>query len=211
MYSRKLQVKQNIFEKSRGNSSYGFLIKEITDSTFIENTFSENTLAIMLNASNRNTFRRNTFLQNGWSAEIFTNSYDNLFTENNFIANNFDVATNSSRSTTIFTGNYWDHYRGYDFNYDKTGDTSYKPVGIFSFWVARFPELAILLNSPVVSFLESAERFFPVLTPESLEDPKPRMNKLQIDFIHADRVIQQFKKLQKVAYERYKLATNRSS
>ena len=181
MYSRKLKVDNNIFEKSKGNSSYGFLIKEIVDSVFIRNTFSQNTLGIFLNGSNRNLFKHNLFILNGWAAEIYSNSYDNKFIENNFISNNFDVATNSRRNTSDFSLNYWDHYRGYDFDHNQEGDIAYRPVNIFSFWVSKFPELAILLNSPVVLFLEIAERFFPVLTPDSLKDARPQMRPIQFE------------------------------
>ncbi len=192
MYSRNLVVHNNIFDGSKGNSSYGFLVKEITDSSFTNNTFSKNTLAIFLNASNRNQFTRNTFILNGWAAEIFTNSYDNLFAENNFIANNFDVTTNSKRNTNSFLSNYWDKYNGYDFNHDSIGDIRYKPVSVFSFWVSNFPELSILLNSPVVSFLNTAERYFPVLTPDSLEDKKPRMRSIDLNPLSLAQEVSRF-------------------
>lgn len=184
MYSRNLRVHQNLFEKGRGNASYGFLIKEIVDSTFIENTFSENTWGIFLNASNRNLFKKNLFILNGWAAEIYSNSYDNKFIENNFISNNFDVTTNSRRNTSEFSLNYWDNYRGYDLDHNQEGDIPYRPVSIFSFWVSKFPELAILLNSPMVLFLEVAERFFPLLTPGSLKDSRPRMRPVKISALN---------------------------
>lgn len=175
MYSRNLTVRRNSFEKSRGASSYGILIKEITDSNFTENLFRENTLGIMLNGSNRNLIQRNGFLSNGRAAEIYTNSYDNEFRQNNFVENKFDIATNSRRNTNRFEFNYWDRYRGYDLDRDGRGDVPFRPVSVFSFWVGRYPELGILLNSPVVTFLEIAERVFPAITPESLADPTPRM------------------------------------
>ena len=180
MYSRRLTVRRNLFEKSRGASSYGILVKEITDSKFQENVFRENTLGIMLNGSNRNIFSRNIFRSNGWAAEVYTNSYDNVFTNNNFLYNNFDVATNSRRNTNTFKANYWDRYRGYDWNRDGVGDVPYRPVSIFSFWVARYQEMAVLLNSPVARFLEIAERVFPVITPPSLMDAEPRMKPLPL-------------------------------
>ena len=167
MYSRNLEVRNNIFSHSKGNASYGFLIKEIVDSVFSENTFFQNTLGIFLNGSNRNKFNRNLFFLNGWAIEIYSNSYDNLFTDNDFVSNNFDVSTNSRRSTSRFYLNYWSKYRGYDLNRDGKGDIPYRPVSVFSFWISRFPELAVLLNSPAVHFLEVAERFFPALTPKS--------------------------------------------
>ena len=179
MYSRALNVTGNRFEKSLGASSYGLLIKEITDSVFLENRFQENTLGIMLNGSNRNRFERNDFVSNGWAAEIYTNSYDNIFKSNNFIDNQFDVATNSTRNTSQFERNHWDRYRGYDLDRDGRGDVAFRPVSVFSYWVGRFPELGILLNSPVVRFLEVAERVFPAMTPKTLTDPAPMMRPIK--------------------------------
>ena len=175
MYSRHLLVEGNRFEKSRGASSYGILIKEITDSVFRLNQFRLNTLGIMLNGSNRNRFERNDFVLNGWAAEIFTNSYGNSFRNNNFIDNQFDIATNSTRNESHFENNHWDRYRGYDLDRDGRGDVPFRPVSVFSFWVGRFPELGILLNSPVVRFLDMAERVFPAMTPKTLTDPQPLM------------------------------------
>lgn len=192
MYSHHLMVRRNIFSENKGASAYGILVKEITDSTFEENTFAKNTLAVMLNGSNRNTFKRNSFSLNGWAAEIYSNSYDNTFLENNFISNHFDFSTNSSRNSNTLAKNYWSQYKGYDFDRDGYGDGAYKPVSIFSFWVARYPELTIMLNSPIVSFLDAAERSFPVLVPKSLEDATPSMRPLPLDFLDADEEIAKF-------------------
>ena len=49
---------------------------------------------------------------------------------------------------------------------------------IFGLWINRHPELVALLASPVIEFLEMAEKVFPVLTPKSLEDKSPSMKPL---------------------------------
>jgi nitrous oxidase accessory protein len=60
-------------------------------------------------------------------------------------------------------------------NHDGIGDIPFRPMKIFSLWVGRYPELVALLQSPVIEFLEVAERIFPVLTPKTMQDQNPRM------------------------------------
>jgi hypothetical protein len=43
--------------------------------------------------------------------------------------------------------------------------------------VEQTPPALILLRSPVVDLLDFAERVMPVLTPQTLIDEKPRMNR----------------------------------
>ena len=83
--------------------------------------------------------------------------------------------------TLVCSKNYWDKYEGYDFDRNGIGDILYRPVNIFSFWVSQFPELAILLNSPIVKFLDIAERYFPVLTPGKLIDENPKVKPIPLD------------------------------
>ena len=175
MYSRHIRMQDNRFEKSWGRSSYGLLLKDIVDSTIEQNTFESNTVGIYADASNRNTFRNNHFRHNGWAVNLLGSSETNVFESNNFVANYFDVATNTQDPLNRFENNYWAGYRGYDLDHDGLGDVPLRPMKIFSLWVNRNPELIALFGSPVVEFLEAAERIFPVLTPAALQDLHPRM------------------------------------
>ena len=175
MYSKGIRMKENRFEKSWGRASYGLLLKDISDSIIERNIFSGNTVGIYADEASRNQFLKNNFSNNGWAINILASSEDNVFTENNFIANYFDVATNSQSSMNTFKDNYWGNYQGYDLNRDGLGDVPFRPMKISSIWINRYPELVVLLASPVIKFLEVAERVFPVLTPKTLEDKTPSM------------------------------------
>ncbi|MFO1519844.1 MAG: nitrous oxide reductase family maturation protein NosD [bacterium] len=179
MYSRHIQMVGNRFEKSWGRAAYGLLLKDISDSLIQGNAFYANTVGIFADEISRDRFVENTFKNNGWALNILGSSEDNVFRENNFLANFFDVATNSRQSGNLFEENYWDHYRGYDLNHDHVGDVPFRPMKIFSLWVSKYPELVVLLQSPVIEFLEVAERVFPVLTPKSMQDERPRMKPFQ--------------------------------
>ena len=175
MYSKGIRMQQNRFEKSWGRVSYGLLLKDISDSSIEHNEFIGNTVGIYADEISRNQFLKNNFINNGWAINILGSCEDNVFTQNNFIANYFDVATNSQSPMNIFKNNYWGDYRGYDLNHDGFGDIPFRPMKIFSIWINRYPELVALLASPVIEFLEVAEKVFPVLTPKTLVDETPSM------------------------------------
>ncbi len=175
MYSRHIEMRENHFEKSWGPSSYGLLLKDISDSVIEGNIISENTVGIFADEISRDQFLHNLFKNNGWALRLLGNSENNIFRENNFVSNYFNVATNSRENSNLFEQNYWSDYQGYDLNHDGLGDVPFRPMKIFSLWVSQYPELVILLQSPVIEFLEVAERIFPVLTPKSMQDEKPKM------------------------------------
>ena len=180
MYSNRIDMKANHFTKSWGRSSYGLLLKDISDSQIDENLFEANTIGIFADGSSRNHFIRNTLRYNGWAVTMLGSTERNQFVENNFIANFFNVSTNSQTPQTLFESNYWSDYNGYDLNRDGWGDVPFRPMRLFSLWVSRYPELVVLFGSPVIEFLEIAERTFPILTPVSLQDQRPKMRPIRL-------------------------------
>ncbi len=175
MYSKSIVVEQNVFEYSWGLSAYGLLLKDIADSDFRRNRFFNNTVAVFADNSNRNRFAENELEKNGFALQVFGNCEENKFIRNTFRANFFDVGYNAKETSNDFSGNYWDQYAGYDLNRDGFGDIPFKPVRVFSYWLTKYNPLAVLLLSPALEFLETAERAFPVITPVNLVDSKPLM------------------------------------
>lgn len=173
MYSKNILVENNKFLNNWGDSSYGILLKEISDSVFVKNEFSKNTVAIFSDGCNRNYFTHNRIFENGWGIRVLGNSDSNIFARNDFKGNVFDVSTNTKRTTNVFFENFWESYKGYDLNRDGFGDVPHKPVHFFGYWVAVYPFLMLLYDSPVVLFLQGIERAFPIVTPIDFEDLKP--------------------------------------
>ncbi|MGF1671099.1 MAG: nitrous oxide reductase family maturation protein NosD [Balneolaceae bacterium] len=178
MYSKNVKMTNNIFEKNWGASSYGLLLKEMNVSEIANNIFYENTVGIFTEGSHDLEIYGNDFELNGWAVKIYANSTNNRFLSNNFIENTFDVGTRSLRHYNHFEGNYWSHYEGYDMDRDGVGDVPYRPVRLFSILIERRPEALILLRSMMIRLLDMAERVMPVLTPETLVDEKPRMQRI---------------------------------
>jgi nitrous oxidase accessory protein len=178
MYSENVDMVNNLFEHNWGTSSYGLLLKDIRNSTIERNRFYRNTVAIYSESSSNLDIRRNNIELNGWAVNIKSSSSRNRFTENNFIENSFDVRTDSPRNNNLFDGNYWSNYEGYDLDRDGIGDVPYRPVSLFSIIIERQPESLILLRSMFIRLLDTAERIMPVLTPQTLYDENPKMQRI---------------------------------
>ena len=180
MYSHKVKMEGNKFEMNWGPSSYGILLKDITDSYIQHNTFLKNSVGIHMEGSSRIEVSKNIFEENGWAIKVQASCDDNNFYQNNFFGNSFDIGTNGTMMLNKFYNNYWDKYEGYDRNKDGVGDVPYHPVSMYSMIVEQNPNSLILLRSFMVSLLDKAEKAIPSLTPEDLLDDKPMIkpNKL---------------------------------
>jgi len=180
MYSHKVKMEGNNFQMNWGPSSYGILLKDISDSYIQHNTFYKNSVGIHMEGSSRINAFNNIFKENGWAIKVQASCDDNNFYQNNFYGNSFDIATNGTMMLNKFYNNYWDKYEGYDRNKDGVGDVPYHPVSMYSMIVEQNPNSLILLRSFMVSLLDKAEKAIPSLTPENLTDDKPMIkpNKL---------------------------------
>jgi len=177
MYSRHVDMWENIFADNWGSSAYGLLLKDIYDSSIMNNTFSKNTIGMYSEACNRVNVENNDFTQNGWAIKIMANSMDNVFTQNNFSANTFDVSTNSRQNFNLFKKNFWSRYKGYDMDQDGIGDVPFRPVKLFSLLVEMNEPALMLMRSIFVEILDSAESYLPILTPATLIDDEPLMSR----------------------------------
>jgi nitrous oxidase accessory protein len=178
MYTKRVHMVMNRFEKNWGSSAYGLLLKEIADSRIERNVFAENTTGLYADGADRIRAVNNEFDRNGWAVRVGGSTLDGLFSANNFVDNTFDVTTNSQDPSTRFEGNYWNSYKGYDLNRDGVGDIPHSPVRLFAVIVEKNPQSIVLMRSALVSLLDAIERAMPSLTPPLFVDPKPSMRKL---------------------------------
>ncbi|MCB0734140.1 MAG: nitrous oxide reductase family maturation protein NosD [Flavobacteriales bacterium] len=175
MYSSEVLMERNEFVDNWGESAYGLLLKDITDSELKHNRFRNNTIAISADNSLRVKIAFNQFDKNGYALRIMGNCMDNTLENNDFLQNSFDVVTNTSKNYNTFNHNYWEEYRGYDLDGDGVGDVPYRPVKLFSYIIAQSQPAIILMRSSFINLLDLAEKVTPVLTPETLMDNQPVM------------------------------------
>lgn len=182
MYTNHVEMSGNTFNENWGPVSYGLLLKDINYSRITGNHFNKNTTGIQMENANKLVISGNTFSMNGWAMRMMGNCEYDTVIRNNFLGNTFDIGTNSSGTgnQNLFTGNYWDKYKGYDLNRDKTGDVPYRPVSLFSMFVESVPNAVVLLRSFMISILDEIEKSLPSLIPQSLQDPLPSMQKHQL-------------------------------
>jgi len=175
MYSKKVEMTENQFLNNWGSSSYGLLLKDISESNIRMNVFKKNTNGIYFEACGKTNIVQNKFIENGWALRLMANSMDNVFRFNSFSSNTFDISTNSKNNYNLFENNYWSEYSGYDLNKDGIGDIPFRPVKLFSVVSEKNRPTLILLNSILIKILDIAEKIFPSITPENLIDNKPLM------------------------------------
>jgi nitrous oxidase accessory protein len=175
MFSNHVSMFSNIFKMNWGDSSFGILLKEISDSHIEGNQFLNNTSGIFMEGASRVKMYRNRFHANGWGLKIQSSCMDIELTRNDFTSNTFDVGSNGTLMLNHFHRNYWDKYEGYDLNKDLIGDVPYRPVSLFSMLIEKSPDAAILYRSLAAGILDKSERIVPSLTPEKLKDEKPSM------------------------------------
>lgn len=175
MYTKNVVMYSNTFKNSKGDASYGILLKDISDAEIIGNRFLDNTIALYLEGANRILIKKNVFSGNGWGLKIQANCMDNVITENNFYANTFDVATNGSLVLNTFDRNYWDKYEGYDMDKNSFGDVPYHPLSLFSTIIETNPIAMLLYRSFMVTLMERTEKLIPSLTPDIFRDNQPVM------------------------------------
>ncbi len=178
MFSKKINMWENVFEYNWGTAAYGLLLKEIYDAEITNNVFRQNTMGIYIEGSSRVNYSHNDFLNNGWAMRFSGGCLDNNVSGNNFIANTFDLALNASTNGNQFDGNYWSEYSGYDLDRDGVGDVAYRPVKLFNFVVNQTPEAMVLLRSLFVDIINFSEKVSPVFTPKNVVDNIPKMKKM---------------------------------
>jgi nitrous oxidase accessory protein len=178
MYTHDIKMYGNTFSNNWGGAAYGLLLKDISNSTIINNKFIENTTGIYMEGSSRLKMNNNEFSSNGYALKIQASCDDNVITENNFTGNTFDVTTNGSLVQNDFDGNYWDKYDGYDLDRNGIGDVPHHPVNMYSMIVEKMPIAMIFFRSFLVDLLDRSEKAMPSLTPDNFRDNTPHMKRI---------------------------------
>jgi nitrous oxidase accessory protein len=175
MYTKVVRMSGNVFTSNQGAASYGLLLKEIQDPSLEGNLFTGNTVGLLADGADRLRAVGNRFEDNGWAIRLFASTVDGRFESNAFRRNSFDVAVNGTGTSTVFSGNWWEAYRGWDLDHDGIGDVPYRPMRLFATLVERTRPALLLQRSLFVKLLDAAERAIPVLTPSNVIDDRPLM------------------------------------
>ena len=180
MFTKDVKMFNNHFEENWGDSAYGLLLKEISDSYIFNNRFTRNTSGIFMEGTTRVKVEKNIFGSNGWGMKIQASCMDNEIVNNNYLKNTFDISTNGSLVLNTFNSNYWDKYEGYDLNRDRIGDVPYHPLSLFAVLTESNPSTMLLYRSFMISLLDKSEKVLPSITPDNFVDKTPLMKALPL-------------------------------
>lgn len=184
MFSNHLRIENNDVLHNRGSRTYGFLLRDCSDGSFVNNRMVDNTIAMFMDNSNRNELRRNLFQDNGWGLLMFSSCDGNVVAGNNFINDDYAVTLDMRRTDNRFddgaSGNFWSDNAPYDLDGDRRSDVPYSPVGAFAFLSKQYPDLAILAKSPAVAALSVAERVIPAMRPSEVVDRFPLLEPVSV-------------------------------
>lgn len=181
MFSKFMDLENNVIKKNWGTAAYGLLLKEVNDANIKNNHFFKNTVGITVEGSNRLEYSNNDFTSNGYAIKVKGACYENWIIDNNFLYNSFDISYNGRINNNKFDNNYWSNYTGYDLDKNGIGDVAYRPVKLFSYIVNRTPETIILMRSLFIDIIDFSEKVSPVFTPDDLMDENPRMKRIDHD------------------------------
>lgn len=186
MYSRRIVLTGNAMAYNRGTSGFGVGLKDLDDSSLIDNCIVDNRVGVFVDNSPREVdssmlLRGNIIAYNDQGMLLPPSVERTRITDNSFMDNYEDVAVPGGGRAlrVVWLGNYWSDYAGYDADGDERGDVPYRSDELFEDLIGHHPRLRVFVYSPAMQALSLAATAFPVVRPQpKLVDDAPRMNPL---------------------------------
>jgi nitrous oxidase accessory protein len=183
MYSRDIEVRDNVIADAAGAAGMGLGIKESGNLTVVGNRFIHDTIGSYLDTTplqraDSNVFERNVYRLGDTGIVFHSSERQNRFVSNSFRDNQVQVRVDGGGDAlgVEWDGNDFDDYGGYDLNGDGIGDVPYELRSLSVELTDRYPSLLFLHGSPTLAFVEVAGRALPLFQPSVvLRDPHPRM------------------------------------
>jgi nitrous oxidase accessory protein len=187
MYSRDLEIRENLFARSGGAAGIGLGLKESGNLLVSDNVFVADTTGAYLDTSplyldHHNRFERNVFRLCDTAVAFHSSAERNVFAGNSFRDNQTQVRV-EGRGDALqveWRRNDFDDYAGYDLDGDGFGDVPHEERSLAEDLTARFPQLAFFDGAPALALVELTGRVVPLFRARTLlRDPEPRMAPLR--------------------------------
>lgn len=181
MYSRDATVTHNLVKYSLGGTGIGIGLKEVDNMTIMYNKVLYCTSGFYFDLSpfqpdTYNFLKGNEIAYNVVGADFNSTLPRNVLKGNAFINNleTVQVHGNGTATDSIWEGNYFSDYEGFDRNHDGYGDSVYNyDIYFETLWMGD-DWMRFFYGSPVISVLNFAARLAPVSEPRRLmSDAKP--------------------------------------
>jgi len=180
MYSHSLCVVGNRVVHGNGPAGIGIGVKEASAIDIENNEVLGNAIGLYMDDSpfdpdEVNTVKGNRFAFNGIAVQFHNNKEGNTFSRNIFVSNLTDVAARSGGATaSLWRGNYWDNYEGFDRQGKGVGNTPYEIYAYADRIWADVPMTAFYRASPVFETIDFLERLAPFSSPRLvMRDDQP--------------------------------------
>jgi nitrous oxidase accessory protein len=188
MYSRQVELRDNLMAASGGAAGFGLGLKESSGLTVDNNVLVKNTVGIYVDSSPFVPGMPNRFEGNivrlGETGVLFHSSpHENIFVGNSFRDNLQQVRVDGGGNAldAVWRGNDFDDYVGYDLDGDGFGDVPYELRSLSNRLIGTYPSLAFLYGTPTLALVEAISFIVPLFQPRTLlVDPAPRMAPLTV-------------------------------
>lgn len=176
MYSNGLEISRNV---SEGDRDQGLMLNN-SNNSLVEGNVVRNggEKCVFIFNANRNTFRDNIFESCAIGIHFTAGSERNLISGNAFIGNRNQVKYVSTRFVDWAhegRGNFWSDNPAFDLDGDGVADQPYRPNDVMDDILWTLPQAKLLINSPAVQILRTAQSRFPALKPGGVVDSAPLM------------------------------------
>ncbi len=143
-------------KKVLGRDGKGLFVYNSAYNTIKDNRIDTAEIGIHLTAGSENT-------------KVYGNSFINNPVQVKYVSNKKQEWSFEGK------GNYWSNYLGWDMNGDNIGDVIFEPNDGIDQLVWQYPEMKMIMDSPVVLILRWIQKEFPVLKPPGVKDSFPLM------------------------------------
>lgn len=181
MYSEGMVLTNNVVARANGAAGMGFGFKESDAITVSNNRLYGNTTGVYLDGTPHRigglaAFTDNTIAYNHAGLRLHGGETGAEFKGNRFHENATQVTVDgrADASGTLFEGNAWSDYTGYDLDRDGIGDLVYAPRALTSTLAQRRPNMAFFTDTAAAGLLDLLAEAFPMFAPRPiLTDVRP--------------------------------------
>lgn len=181
MFSRNLEVVDNVMRDHSGLRAYGLLLQDIDASVIRGNEIRGNRVGMRLQHSSSNEFRNNRLFGNLAGATINSSSRDNILTRNSFGLNMRQIELTGPPPPTQWSfdgrGNRWYGSLPLDLTGDGVSQLPHHEVDLMAERREEFPHAQLLTGSIGIRVIEWALSRAPLPATRYITDPHPLARK----------------------------------
>jgi nitrous oxidase accessory protein len=181
-------IRANDIRGQRGPSGYALGFKDADNIEVMNNTLIDNRGGVFMDGAPFSPqgyarFHDNIFAFND-VAIIMMPAVRGATIENNSFWENGEqvsIAGGGTLGKSVWRGNYWSDYAGFDMDGDGIGNVPYRAERYFEGMLDREPYLRMLIYSPAAQAIEFAATAFPIVRPvPKFTDEAPRIEPLPL-------------------------------